>query len=489
MIQSTIHALLSKLRNKEITSVALVQTYLDEIEKQKELNVYITVCAESALKAANEADKRYANGTERKLEGIPLAFKDLYCTNGVRTTAASKILENFVPFYESTVTQKLLDEGAICIGKTNMDEFAMGSMTQYSHFGPTYNHLKRADGKRLIPGGSSGGSAVAVGAHLAAGSLGSDTGGSIRQPAAFCGVVGIKPTYGLCSRFGMIAFASSLDQAGPMAKDVRDAALLLEIMAGHDPKDSTSLDVPIPSYSGNLKADVKGKNVAVFNECLQDLSADNKKMMDVAIKKLEAGGATIHYVDFPLMKETTPVYYIIAPTEASSNLAKYDGVRFGHRAAGNGDVAKATPNSRAKTRDLSIDELFSKTRQEGFGDEVKRRILMGTYILSKGHYDAYYLRAQKIQGVLRQAFTDLFRNIDVVLAPTTPTPAFALDEIPTDHTSIYLNDLYTTAVNLAGLPAIAFPFGQSESGLPMGCQLIGPELSEQTLFDVGSYLT
>lgn len=473
MIQSTICTLLSKLKNKEITSVALVQAYLDEIEQQKELNVFITVCATSALKAAKAADDRYANGTARKLEGIPLAFKDLYCTNGIRTTAASKILENFVPFYESTVTQRLLDEGAICIGKTNMDEFAMGSMTQYSHFGPTYNHLKRADGKKLIPGGSSGGSAVAVGANLAAGSLGSDTGGSIRQPAAFCGVVGIKPTYGLCSRFGMIAFASSLDQAGPMAKDVHDTALLLEIMAGYDPKDATSLNVPIPSYSQNLKTDVKGKNIAVFNECLQDLSADNKKMMNTAIQKLEAGGATIHYVDFPLMKETTPVYYIIAPTEASSNLARYDGIRFGHRAEGN----------------LSVEELFAKTRQEGFGDEVKRRILMGTYILSKGHYDAYYLRAQKTQNVLRQAFADLFKKMDIVLAPTTPTPAFALDEIPTDHTSIYLNDLYTTAVNLAGLPGISFPLEQSESGLPMGCQLIGPELSEQTLFDVAAFLT
>jgi aspartyl-tRNA(Asn)/glutamyl-tRNA(Gln) amidotransferase subunit A len=474
MIESTICALLSKLQNREITSVGLVQAYLDEIEKQKELNAFITVCAESALKAAKASDERYANGTARRLEGIPLAFKDLYCTNGIRTTAASKILENFVPFYESTVTQRLLDEGAICIGKTNMDEFAMGSMTQYSHFGPTYNHLKRTDDdKKLVPGGSSGGSAVAVGANLAAASLGSDTGGSIRQPAAFCGVVGIKPTYGLCSRFGMIAFASSLDQAGPMAKDVRDAALLLEIMAGYDPKDATSLNVSAPSYSQNLKTDVQGKNVAVFNECLQDLSLDNKKMMDTAIKKLEEGGAKIHYVDFPLMKETTPVYYIIAPTEASSNLARYDGVRFGYRAEGN----------------LSIEELFSKTRQEGFGAEVKRRILMGTYILSKGHYDAYYLRAQKVQSVLRQAFTDLFKDIDIVLAPTTPTPAFALDEIPTDHTSIYLNDLYTTAVNLAGLPAISFPFGYANSGLPIGCQLIGPALSEQTLFDVAACLT
>jgi len=473
MIQSTIHNLLSKLKNKEITSVALVQVYLDEIEKQKHLNAYITVCTESALKAAAESDKRYANGTARKLEGIPLAFKDLYCTNGIRTTAASKILEDFVPFYESTVTQRLLDEGAVCIGKTNMDEFAMGSMNQYSHFGPTYNNLKRADNKTLIPGGSSGGSAVAVSAHLAAGSLGSDTGGSIRQPAAFCGVVGIKPTYGLCSRFGMIAFASSLDQAGPIAQDIRDTALLLEIMAGYDPKDATSLNVKIPSYSEKIKTDVKGKKVAVFNECLQDLSSDNKKMLDTAIKKLEKGGATIHYVNFPLIKETTPVYYIIAPTEASSNLSRYDGVRFGHRAEGN----------------LSVEELFSKTRQEGFGDEVKRRVLMGTYILSKGHYDAYYLRAQKIQSVLRTAFANLFKNIDIVLAPTTPTPAFALDEIPTDHTSIYLNDLYTTAVNLAGLPAISFPLGFAESGLPMGCQLIGPELSEQTLFDVSAYLS
>ena len=271
----------------------------------------------------------------------------------------------------------------------------------------------------------------------------------------------------------MIAFASSLDQAGPMAQDVRDTALLLEVMAGHDPKDATSLNTPIPSYSQNLKADVKGKKVAVFNECLQDLSPDNKKMLDTAIKKLEEGGATIHYVDFPLMKETTPVYYIVAPTEASSNLARYDGVRFGHRAEGN----------------LSVEELFCKTRQEGFGDEVKRRILMGTYILSKGHYDAYYLRAQKIQSVLRAAFADLFKNIDIILAPTTPTPAFALDEIPTDHTSIYLNDLYTTAINLAELPAISFPLGQSASGLPMGCQLIGPRLSEQTIFDTAAYLS
>lgn len=472
MINSTICKQLEQLKSKEISSVELVKGYLNKIEKQKDLNAYITVCAEDALKAAKEADQRYANGTARKLEGIPLAFKDLYCTKGIHTTAASKILANFVPFYESTVTQRLLDEGAICIGKTNMDEFAMGSMSQYSHFGPVYNHLKRADGKRLIPGGSSGGSTVAVGANMAAGALGSDTGGSIRQPSAFCGVVGIKPTYGLCSRFGMVAFASSLDQAGPITKDVRDAALLLEIMAGHDPKDATSLNVPIPSYSQNLNPTVKGKQVAVFNECLEDISDDNKTMLTRAIKKLEEGGATIHYVSFPLIKETTPVYYILAPTEASSNLARYDGVRFGHRAK---DVS-------------SIEELFSKSRQEGLGEEVKRRILIGTYILSKGHYDAYYLRAQKIQNVLRHAFADLFKKIDIVLAPTTPTPAFAVDEIPTDLTSIYLNDLYTTAVNLAELPAISFPFGKSVSGLPMGCQLIGPVLSEQTLFDVATFI-
>ena len=472
MIKHSIFEIKDKLKKKEISCVELTKSYLEEIEKQKDLNAFITTCKDEALEKAKISDERYSKGQERKLEGIPLAIKDLFCTNGIKTTAASKILHNFVPFYESTVTQNLWDEGALCIGKTNMDEFAMGSMNQYSHFGPCYNPLRTKEGKRLIPGGSSGGSAVAVAANLAAASLGSDTGGSIRQPAAFCGVTGIKPTYGLCSRFGMMAFASSLDQAGPMAKNVKDAALILETMAGHDPKDATSLNVNIPKYSENIKPNVKGKKVCVFKECIDDASGDNKSLMKKAIKVLEENGASVDYGNFPLLKESTAVYYIIAPTEASANLSRYDGVRYGRR------------SKNAKT----IEEVYTLSRGEGFGSEVKRRILMGTYILSKGHYDAYYLRAQKIQMLLKKAYAEIFEKYDVVLSPAAPTTAFPVDEIPTDHTTIYLNDLYTTSVNLAGLPGLTLPFAQASNGLPLSCQLIGPRLSEQTLFNIGQLL-
>ncbi|CAO5681664.1 MAG: Glutamyl-tRNA(Gln) amidotransferase subunit A [Holosporales bacterium] len=452
----------------DFTSVELVQSHFDAIESKKEINAYLTTMNDDALLNAKKADAAYQSKTARKLEGIPLGIKDLFCSKNVQTTAGSKILENFVPQYESTVTTNLFNHGAISLGKLNMDEFAMGSTNMNSAYGPVINpwRSKNFPDKKLVPGGSSGGSAAAVSANIAMASLGSDTGGSIRQPAAFCGVVGIKPTYGLCSRYGMIAFASSLDQAGPFAKNVYDTALILESMAGYDEKDATSLDVKIPEYSKNLNADLKGLKVGVPVEYINGLDDDGKELLQKGISWLKDAGAMLQEVSLKTTPFALPAYYIIAPAEASSNLARFDGVRYGLRVDGK-----------------TLDEMYENTRALGFGREVKRRIMIGTYVLSSGYYDAFYTKALKIKHIITQDFKNAFKNVDVLLTPTTPNAAFGIDEKITDPVKMYLNDVYTVTANLAGLPGISVPSGYSKEGLPLGLQLLGPRFSEQTLFN------
>jgi aspartyl-tRNA(Asn)/glutamyl-tRNA(Gln) amidotransferase subunit A len=457
------------LAKKQFSAVDLTSAHLKRMEQCRDLNAFITETPELALKTAQAADQRLANGSARLLEGIPLAIKDLFCTKGVRTTAGSRILEDFIPPYESTVTQNLWDAGAVMLGKVNMDEFAMGSTNLTSAFGPVISPWRRLDApqKDLVPGGSSGGSSAAVAADMALAATGSDTGGSIRQPAAFCGLVGIKPTYGLCSRWGMVAFASSLDQAGPITKTVTDAALMLQAMVSHDPKDSTSVKAPIPDYCAALTGDIRGLRVGIPQEYVQGLTHEVQSLLNQGIQWLEAQGAIIHEVSLPTTSYALPVYYIIAPAEASSNLARYDGLRYGKRVAGD-----------------TLDEMYENTRGSGFGDEVQRRIMMGTYVLSAGYYEAYYNKAQKIRTLIAQDFERVFTGVDVLLTPTTPTPAFAIDEKPTDPVTMYLNDVFTVTVNLAGLPGISIPAGLSAQGLPLGLQLIGPKFSEGLLLNV-----
>lgn len=461
------------LRQKQFSSVEITQAFLKNIEAHQHLNAYITVTPEMALTQAAEADQHIASGTARKLEGLPLGIKDLFCTKDVRTTAGSHILDNFISPYESTVTQNLRDEGGVMLGKTNMDEFAMGSSNMTSAYGNVINPWKEKNRpeKNLTPGGSSGGSASAVAGRLALATTASDTGGSIRQPAAFCGLVGIKPTYGLCSRRGMVAFASSLDQAGPLAHTVADAALMMEVMASFDPWDATSLDVKIPSYSSLLNQDVKGLRVGLPKEYMENLPADMAKLLQQGIEWLKAAGATFNEVSLPSTPYALPTYYVIAPAEASSNLARYDGVRYGLRTPGK-----------------TLDELYENTRRDGFGAEVKRRIMIGTYVLSAGYYDAYYLKAQRVRTLITQDFERVFKDVDVLLTPTTPGSAFALDEKPTDPITMYQQDIYTVTVNLAGLPGISVPAGLDSKGLPLGLQLIGPRLSEQQLFNTALVL-
>lgn len=456
------------LQDKKFSARELTIAHLQQMEKLKCLNAFVTETPEKALEQAQNSDQRLARGEGGILEGLPLAIKDLFCTKGIRTTASSHILRNFVPPYESTVTQNLWDAGAVLLGKVNMDEFAMGSATLTSAFGPTLNPWTRKEEphRPLVPGGSSGGSVAAVAAHMALAATGSDTGGSIRQPASFCGLVGIKPTYGLCSRYGMIAFASSLDQAGPLTRCVRDAALMLQVMASHDPKDSTSLAHPIPAYEKLLAPEVKGLRIGIPKEYKENLSSDVASLLQKGINWLEAQGAVVSEVSLPTSAQALPTYYIIAPAEASSNLARYDGMRFGHRGDG-----------------TSLDEIYEKSRQEGFGQEVKRRIMIGTYVLSAGYYDAYYGRAQKVRTLITQDFARAFSEVDLLLTPTTPTDAFPLDEKQTDPLTMYLNDIFTVTVNLAGLPGISVPVGLSAAGLPLGLQLIGPAFSEQRLFN------
>lgn len=460
------------LLQKSFSAVELASAYLDAMANARSLNAYILETPEVALENARESDKRLAKGEGRALEGIPLAIKDLFCTEGIQTTAGSHILEGFKPAYESTVSLNLKNAGAVCLGKTNMDEFAMGSANITSYYGHVINPWKRADGKDLTPGGSSGGSATAVAGGLAVAATGTDTGGSIRQPAAFSGIVGIKPTYGRCSRWGVVAFASSLDQAGPMTRDVRDAALMLEVMAGHDPKDSTSALVDVPSFEKALTQGVRGLKVGIPKEYrLEGMNEDIMALWEKGAKWLKEAGAEIVEISLPHTKYSLATYYVLAPAEASSNLARYDGVRYGLRVPGK-----------------TLDELYENTRSEGFGLEVQRRILIGTYVLSAGYYDAYYLKAQKVRKLITQDFETAFQKVDVILTPTTPTAAFALDEKPTDPVVMYLNDVLTVPANLAGLPAIAIPAGLSKEGLPLGLQLIGPAFDENVLFRVGRVL-
>jgi aspartyl-tRNA(Asn)/glutamyl-tRNA(Gln) amidotransferase subunit A len=472
LIRLTLAEAKEGLLKKKFSSVDLTKAYLAVMEKNRHLNAYILEAPELALKMAKESDHRLAKGEAGPLEGLPLAIKDLFCTEGVQTTAASHILEKFTPPYDSTVTHNLKKAGAVFLGKTNLDEFAMGSANITSYYGNVINPWKRPDGKDLTPGGSSGGSAAAVARGLAIAATGTDTGGSIRQPASFVGIVGVKPTYGRCSRWGIVAFASSLDQAGPMTRNVRDAALMLEVMAGHDPKDSTSAPVDVPSFEKALNQGVKGLRVGIPKEYrLEGMDDHLVRLWEKGRKWLQEAGAEIIDISLPHTKYSLPTYYILAPAEASSNLARYDGVRYGLRVTGK-----------------TLDELYENTRSQGFGEEVQRRILIGTYVLSSGYYDAYYLKAQKVRRLIMQDFELAFQKVDVILTPTTPTPAFALDEAPTDPVVMYLNDVLTVPANLAGLPSLSVPAGLSTDGLPLGLQLIGPAFDENVLFRAGQVI-
>ncbi len=466
LIDLTVSESLKKLRNKEISAVELTNAYINKMQDNAKYNAYVTLNEEKALEQAKEADKRYQNGTNRPLEGIALGIKDLFCTKGLRTTACSHIIDNFVPQYESTVTQNLLDDGAVFLGKLNLDEFAMGGSNETSYFGPVVNPWSKD--VKLVAGGSSGGSAAAVAAKMCAAATGTDTGGSIREPAAFCGVTGIKPTYGRCSRYGIIAFASSLDQAGPICKDVNDCALLLNSMAGYDAKDSTSSKKEVPDFSTFLSKDIKGLKVGIPNEYRVDgMNEEIVTYWDKAAQMLKDAGAEVVSISLPHTKYALPTYYVIAPAEASSNLARYDGVRYGNRKEGNG-----------------LDELYINTRTAGFGKEVKRRILIGTYVLSAGYYDAYYLKAQKVRRLIKNDFDEAFNKCDVILTPTSPIEPFAIGDkkMLENPINMYLNDVFTVSVNLAGLPAMSLPIGLSKNGLPLGMQLIGKAFDEGTVF-------
>jgi aspartyl-tRNA(Asn)/glutamyl-tRNA(Gln) amidotransferase subunit A len=463
------------LRAKQFSAVDLTMAHLQAIEVlNPRLNAYLTVSHAQALEQARAADRALAAGEERALTGIPLAIKDLFCTAGIRTTAGSKILEPFVPPYESTVTANLLRDGAVFLGKANMDEFAMGSSNMTSAYGPVENPWKRRQDANavLVPGGSSGGSAAAVAARLAMGATGTDTGGSIRQPASFCGLVGVKPSYGRCSRWGVVAFASSLDHPGPFARTVEDGAILLGSMAGHDPKDSTSAEVGVPDYQAACRRDVKGLRIGVPREYRSDgMSAEIEALWQQGLSWLREAGAEIVDVSLPHTKYGLATYYIVAPAEASSNLARYDGVRFGTRVEGS-----------------DLRDLYERTRATGFGAEVKRRVLIGTYVLSAGYYDAYYLRAQKVRALILKDFTDAFAQVDALLTPTAPSAAFAQGERMDDPITMYLNDVFTVPANLAGVPAISVPAGLDANGLPLGLQVIGKPFDEETVFAVSAAL-
>jgi aspartyl-tRNA(Asn)/glutamyl-tRNA(Gln) amidotransferase subunit A len=462
------------LRAKKFSSRELTSAFLDAIERlNPRLNAFLTVTADRAMQQAEAADAALARGEGKNLTGIPLAIKDLFCTAGVRTTAGSKILEHFVPPYESTVSANLLRDGAIFLGKTSMDEFAMGSSNMTSAFGPVTNPwTRRGDNRALVPGGSSGGSAAAVAARLALGATGTDTGGSIRQPASFCGIVGIKPTYGRCSRWGIVAFASSLDQAGPLAHTVEDCAILLTSMAGHDPKDSTSADRPVPNFAAACRRPAKGLRIGVPREYRSgDMPEEIETLWQQGLGWLREQGAEIIDVSLPHTKYALPAYYIVAPAEASSNLARYDGVRF---------------TSRVDGEDLI--ELYENTRAAGFGPEVRRRVLIGTYVLSAGYYDAYYLRAQKIRALILRDFTDVFRGVDALVTPTAPSAAFAQGEKMDDPVKMYFNDVFTVPGNMSGIPGLSVPAGLDEDGLPLGLQVLGKPFDEETVFCVGAAL-
>lgn len=465
MTHKTVAELSKDLSAKKISSTELTQFFLERIKRfDKELNSFITISEEYALQSAKEADKKIAAGNAGPLTGIPIAQKDIFCTEGVLTTCGSKMLSNFISPYNATIINKFNDAGMVMLGKTNMDEFAMGSSNENSFYGPVKNpwDLNR------VPGGSSGGSAAAVAAYLAPASTGTDTGGSIRQPAALCGITGLKPTYGRVSRYGMIAFASSLDQGGIFARNSEDVAMLLNTMAGFDPKDSTSVDKPVPDYTKNLNDSLKGLRIGVPKEFFgEGLDPEIAKTIQAAIKEYEKLGATIHEISLPNSSLSIPAYYIVAPAECSSNLARFDGVRYGYRCKD----------------PVDLEDLYKRSRSEGFGAEVKRRIMIGTYALSSGYYDAYYLKAQKIRCLIRDDFTEAFKNVDVIMGPTAPTPAFKLGEKTDDPISMYLSDIYTIAVNLAGLPGMSIPAGFAHN-LPVGLQIIGNYFDESRLLNV-----
>ncbi len=463
------------LRAKEFSAAELTDAYLSAIEKARALNAFVLETPDRAREMARISDGRLVKGEGGPLEGLPLGIKDLFCTAGVRTTACSHILENFVPTYELTVTANLWRDGAVLLGKLNNDEFAMGSSNETSYFRPVVSPWRRnGSDAKLVPGGSSGGSAAAVSANLCAGATGTDTGGSIRQPAAFCGIAGLRPTYGRCSRWGIVAFASSLDQAGPFARTVRDCAILLRSMAGPDPKDTTCANLPVPDYEKAVGASVKGMRIGVPKEYrVPGMAAEIETLWDRGAQWLKDAGAEMVEVSLPHTKYALAAYYIVAPAEASSNLARYDGVRYGLRVPG---------------RDII--EMYERTRAAGFGKEVRRRIMIGTYVLSAGYYDAYYLRAQKVRTLIKRDFEQCFaQRIDAILTPTTPSAAFAIGEKGrADPIEMYLNDVFTVTVNMAGLPGISVPGGLDGQGLPLGLQLIGRPFEEETLFSLGAVI-
>ena len=468
----TISQTLEGLKNKNFSATELTQAYLQDMETKRNLNAYVLETPEQALTQAKIADANYANGTPRALDGIPLGIKDIFCTKDIRTTACSHILDGFVPQYESTVTSKLFSAGAICLGKLNMDEFAMGGSNETSFYGPVINPWNSE--RNLVAGGSSGGSAAAVAANICAAATGTDTGGSIRQPAAFCGVTGIKPTYGRCSRYGIIAFASSLDQAGPIAKDVKDCAILLQSMSGYDPKDSTCVNKEVPNFLASIGQSIKGLKIGIPAEYRpQGLNQEIADYWDKGIEILKQAGAEIVEISLPHTKYALAAYYIIAPAEASSNLARYDGLRYGLRVDGK-----------------NLDEMYVNSRTEGFGAEVKRRIMIGTYVLSAGYYDAYYLKAQKVRRLIQNDFIEAFKKCDVILTPTSPLAAFPIGDKTMRESPInmWLNDVFTVSVNLAGLPGMSLPIGLSNDGLPFGLQLIGRSFDEETIFKTAAVI-
>jgi len=475
LLSLTIAAARDGLKQKQFSASELTEAHIAAVEKARALNAYVLETPDHARGQAKASDARIASGDAGPLEGIPIGVKDLFCTKDVRTTACSKILGNFVPTYESTVTAQLWRDGAVMLGKTNNDEFAMGSSNETSALGPVVSPWRRKGSNRpLVPGGSSGGSAAAVAARLCLGATGTDTGGSIRQPAAFTGIVGIKPTYGRCSRWGIVAFASSLDQAGPFTRTVRDNAILLRSMAGHDPKDTTSADIAVPDYEAAIGKSVKGMRIGIPKEYRIDgMPPEIEKLWEQGAEWLRNAGAEMNEISLPHTKYALPAYYIVAPAEASSNLARYDGVRYGLREHGRDVIG-----------------MYEATRAAGFGAEVRRRVMIGTYVLSAGYYDAYYLRAQKVRTLIKKDFEDVFAaGVDAILTPATPSAAFGIGEkAGGDPIEMYLNDVFTVTVNMAGLPGIAVPAGLSSEGLPLGLQLIGRPFDEETLFSLGEVI-
>ena len=458
----TLYELIKNIKEKKISSNEAVKSFVDRAEKSKKINVYVTENFENCLKLSKEFDDK--PNFDLKLPGIPIAVKDLFCTNEVRTTAGSNILNNFVPTYESTVTQNIWNEGGILLGKLNCDEFAMGSSNETSFFGNVQNPIA----EDLVPGGSSGGSSAALAANLTPVTIGTDTGGSIRQPASFTGTVGLKPTYGSCSRYGIVAFASSLDQAGPMSKDVKDSSILLEVISSFDKKDSTSIDFKRNNYSSELTRNIKGLKIGIPKEYRVDGMPDEiEKLWKKGIEYAKDCGAEIIDISLPHTSYALPTYYIVAPAEASSNLARYDGVKYGLRSSGK-----------------NLIDMYEKTRSEGFGEEVKRRVMIGTYVLSSGYYDAYYLKAQKVRQLIKQDFDQAYNKVDAILTPSTPSSAFKIGEKSNDPVSMYLNDIFTVPVNLAGLPGISIPAGVDKNNYPLGLQIIGKPFDEQTVLNI-----